>query len=202
MSSAPSAVIAAGFLVLGGSAAGFVLGRWTATAPAAELAVPEAAVHSEALDLAPLLAEIRSGHAEILRALRERPTPSGGTSIREPAIDDAKLDRIAARLDEIAKRTEEIGLQPKGLGLPSLESIQQKYQLFEAGLEPMQKIRTELLDAHARWTQRDLIDRYGQAHSFSWNERTANLTYHVGPATVRFDLTKDQVTDVQLMGKE
>lgn len=201
-------MIATGFLVLAGAAAGFVGGRWTLRRPPADLVTPatlaEVAAPSGTHDLSPLLAEIREGQQDILRALRERSAEPASATNREPGVPDDRLERIATAVDGIAKRLEEeVALRGRGPGFASHEGFLVKYRLFEKGLESQGTIRADLLAAHRFWSHQDLLDRYGTPIGDDFNPQgTGRTTFDVGPAFVHFDTAKDEVVEVLLVAKD
>jgi hypothetical protein len=202
VSSAPAALIATGFLVLAGATAGFVLGRWSVEPPPANRV--EVPVPAETKDVSPLLAEIREGQQEILRALRERPTPAPPAGEREPAVADDRLDRIASAVDGLAKRfEEEVADRGRGPGLPNLDAFLTKFRLFEKGLESSGTIRADLLAAHRFWSHQNLLDRYGTPVVDTFQPSGyGRTTYELGAAWAHFDLSRDEVTEVLLVSKE
>jgi len=207
MSSAPAAVIAAGFLVLAGAIAGFVLGRWSVSPSAMGPIEFTDPVGADAPDLGPLLTEIRQGHDEILRALRERPTQLIEVPGREAAVPVVPEDRIARLAVAIEELNERLGAN-RGPGYASLallqEEIRIRMKMFEAGFAPEGVLLSELKTAHANWTQANLIARYGTPMSLGEENGVRVVAYPLGDwnglqfGRVEFRLADDRTTDVRI----
>jgi hypothetical protein len=181
-----------------------VLGRWSVDPPASVPSEPIAPARAEAPDFSPLLAEIREGQLDILRALRERPAESAPATTREPAAADDRLDRIAAAVDGITRRLEEDAAnRGRGPGMPRIEGFLPKFLMVEKGVESTAEVRAELLAAHRFWSHRNLLDRYGTPVVDSFQASGyGRTTYDLGPAWVHFELSKDEVVEVVLVSKE
>lgn len=179
-----------------------MLGRWSVEPPPANGV--ESPAPAEPKDVSPLLAEIREGQQEILRALRERPAPVPPMSDREPAVADDRLDRIASAVEGLAKRfEEEVADRGRGPGFPNLDAFLTRFRLFEKGLESSGTIRADLLAAHRYWSHQDLLDRYGTPNLESGNlEGSARTAYDLGPAWVHFNTSKDEVIEVFVVAKD
>jgi len=203
MSSTPTSFVAAGFLVLSGAAAGFALGRWSAAPPAPPPVEPREPVRVEAPDLGPLLNEIRQGHDEILRELRERPrtsvgVPGGDTA--EPAARDERLERLNAAVEKLNER---LGAD-RGPGYANLASLQDDVHIrlkrFELGLATREELTSRLRTAHDRWTQANLLGRYGAPVGLREEDGVRIVAFPlVDEGQVEFVLADDRTTDIRVV---
>ena len=195
-------LLAGGLLSLVSGTVGYLLASSSAPLPAGAAPAPTQ------LDLEPVLAELRRTREGFLDAVRSGrgadppgPVEKPADDSREPAIPEDRLDRFQATLDDIVSRLERARLEERGRGYSDLGAIQGRAQLFVQGLEPAAVIRDELSAAHAHWTRRDLIDRYGPPHSFEASEKNVIGHYDLGAAWVRFVLFQDQVVEVSFVSK-
>lgn len=203
MSAAPAAIVATGFLVLSGAAAGFLLGRWSAAPPAMTPVEFTRRVPAEAPDLEPLLTEFRQGRDEILRELRERPTTPAGVPSREPAmpvVSEEQLVRLRAAMEKLNER---LGAD-RGPGYANLGSLQDDIHIrlkrFELGIATKEELTSRLRTAHDRWTQANLLGRYGAPISLREEDGVRVVAFPlVDEGQVEFVLADDRTTEIRVV---
>ncbi|MFN0007582.1 MAG: hypothetical protein ACKVXR_06705 [Planctomycetota bacterium] len=124
---------------------------------------------------------------------------ASGATVEQP-VRDERLDRLNAAVEKLNER---LGAD-RGPGYANLGSLQDDVHIrlkrFELGLDTREELVSRLRTAHDRWSQANLLGRYGAPVSLREENGARVVAFPlVDAGQVEFLLADDRVIEIRIV---